>query len=516
MNIGEWSSKRAHLHPDQPFLQQEEFCCTNHRFDSRVNRAARHLLDLQIEKGDRVAVLLVNGSAFLEIFFACSKIGAVLVPLNHQLAAAELRRILADCRPKILIYSAGFGEIIRQLQESDTPVSFYRSHPEGTHAAAEAFADPPSQEANEEPSIAWAVTLDDPLLIMFTSGTTGSLKGAVLSHRNFLFGAINVLLGHGINQQTISLVVAPLFHIGALAASVTPVIYAGGRLIIRNFDNPSEILQLIARQRVNYLFAVPVMYKMLTKAQAWENADFSHVHFFITGGAPMPVELIHHYQQEKSVVFSQGYGMTETLRLTGLDLADAKRKAGSIGKEMFHTHVRLVDDEDRDVPPGATGEIIACGPTVFTGYWNNPAATARVLRDNWFYTGDLGRRDEEGFLYIVGRKTDLIICSGKNIYCAEVEQAIESLPQVVEAAVVGMPDQSRGEVAAALVVLQKDATFSAETLSAVLKRRLAAYKVPKKVFFAEALPRTGSGKIHKQEIRAIIARELPAAKERDG
>ncbi len=513
MNIGEWSSKRAHLYPDRLFLKQEDLCCTNKQFDQRVNQAANALLHLHVGKGNRVAVLMVNGSAFLEIFFACAKIGAVLVPLNHQLALPELQRIIVNCRPKILIYSTGFSAVIDQIMLTDTQVPCYRPHPEGTFAAVKAFDLPPSKEASNEPMLAWEVALTDPAVIMFTSGTTGTLKGAVLTHQNFLFGAIHALLSYGLNPGTISLVVAPLFHIGALAASAAPVIYAGGVLILRPFDNPSEILHLIEREKVNYIFAVPVMFKMLTKAPAWTDADFSHVHFFMSGGAPMPADLMRQYQKEKAVHFVQGYGMTETQRITALELIDAERKAGSIGKEVFHTTVRLVGDDGRDVPSGAAGEIIVKGPTVFAGYWNDPQATAETLRDGWFHTGDLGRRDEEGFLYVVGRKTDVIICSGENIYAAEVENAIEALPHVAESAVVGMPDANRGEVAVAFVVLKEADSLSSEGLIAALRGRLAAFKIPKRIIFSKALPRTGSGKVHKQEIKATICSIAFATKE---
>lgn len=513
MNIGEWSAKRAHLNPDRLFLKQQDLNLTNRQFDQRVNRVAHALLDLQIGKGDRVAVLMVNGSAFLEIFFACAKTGAVLVPLNHQLAAPELRRIIANCTPKILLYSTGFTATIDQLRSIDTSLPCCLPHPEGSQAAAEAFAQSPGPETSDEPTLTREVTLADQVVIMFTSGTTGQLKGAVLTHENFLFGAIHGLLNYGINPGTISLVVAPLFHIGALAASAVPVIYAGGTLILRAFDNPSEVLHLILRERINYIFAVPVMFKMLTKAPAWAEADFSHVHFFMSGGAPMPVELIRRYQEEKAVHFAQGYGMTETQRITALELVDTQRKAGSIGKEVFHTRVRLVDDDGRDVPLAATGEIIVRGPTVFAGYWNDPEATATALRNGWFHTGDLGRRDEEGFLYLVGRKTDLIICSGENIYAAEVEQAIEALPQVAEAAVVGMPDTNRGEVAVACVVLKEAESLGAESLLTALRGRLAPYKIPKRVVFATALPKTGSGKPHKQQIKAAMASVSDTTKE---
>ncbi|MDK9709111.1 MAG: AMP-binding protein [Desulforhopalus sp.] len=513
MNIGEWSSKRAHLYPQRTFLKQEDFCCTNRQFNERVNHAAHALLGLQVGMGDRVAVLMVNGSAFLEIFFACAKIGAVLVPLNHQLAAPELQRIVLTCRPKILLYSASFGAVVDELKATDTPVSCYLMHSEGTLEAATAFDGPPAEDAGGEPHISWEVALTDPVVIMFTSGTTGTLKGAVLTHQNFLFGAIHGLLSYGLNPGTISLVIAPLFHIGALAASAAPVIYAGGILILRPFDNPSEVLHLIEREKINYIFAVPVMFKMLTKAPAWADADFSHVHFFMSGGAPMPVELMRQYHTEKAVHFAQGYGMTETQRITALELIDAERKVGSIGKEVFHTTVRIVGDDGRDVPAGAAGEMIVKGPTIFAGYWDNPQATAEALRNGWFHTGDLGRRDEEGFLYIVGRKTDVIICSGENIYAAEVEHAIEALPQVSEAAVVGAPDANRGEIAVAFVVLKEAGAVSAEGLIAALKGQLAPYKIPKRVIFTEVLPKTGSGKVHKQEIKAKLLSQAFTSKE---
>jgi len=513
MNIGEWSGKRAYLYPERPFLKQEDFTCSNLHFDRRVNRVAHGLLRLGIDKGDRVAVIMVNTSAFLEIFFACAKIGAIFVPLNHQLTMVELQRILLDCRPRVLLYSNCFAPVVLQLQDVAVRIPYSLSHPEGIAAAAEALSDPALEPLTFEPDLPWEVSMVDPLVIMFTSGTSGVLKGAVLTHENFLFGAVHGMLSYGISATTVSLVLAPLFHIGALAASAVQVIYAGGTLVLRNFDNPSEVLHLIAKERITYVFGVPVMFKMLTKAPAWEEADFSHVHFFMAGGAPMPVSLLRKYHEEKAVNFAQGYGMTETQRITALELVDAGRKIGSIGKEVFHTRVRIVGDDGRDVADGEAGELIVQGPTVFAGYWNNPAATAAALKDGWFYTGDLGRRDGEGFLFIVGRKTDLIISSGENIYAAEVEHAIETLPGVCEAAVVGMADAHRGEVPVAFVVLKKAGTLNSEEVCALLKGRLAAYKIPKRVIFAESLPKTGSGKVHKQELKTSLSAMLPTAKE---
>ncbi|HSV92685.1 MAG TPA: long-chain fatty acid--CoA ligase [Desulfobacterales bacterium] len=499
MNVGEWSLKRARLWPERPFLKQGDLLLTNREFNDRVNRAANVLLARGVRQGDRVATVMVNCSAFIELYFACAKIGAVIVPVNHHLAVPELAQILTDCGPGVVMYSPGFTPAVEELRAGGGRADWLR-HAGDTQAAAAGFDDPADPRAAAEPEVPWEVELEDPLLIMFTSGTTGSLKGAVLSHNNFLFGAIQNLL-FGVNAGFKSLVVAPLFHIGALVASMTPVVYAGGALVIRDFDNPSEIIRLIMAEKINYMFAVPAMFKMMSKAPGWEEADFSHVHFFIAGGAPMPVPLIQQYQEEKGVRFVQGYGMTETLRISSLDPEDGRRKAGSIGKELFHTSVRIVGDDGVEVPPEETGEIVVKGPAVFSRYWNNPVATAAAIRDGWFHTGDLGRRDAEGFIYIVGRKSDLIICAGKNVYAAEVERAIEALPEVSEAAVVGMADATRGEVPAAFVALKTSGVLTAEDVAAALKPRLAAYKLPKKIVFLDALPRTGSGKVAKNELK---------------
>jgi fatty-acyl-CoA synthase len=374
-------------------------------------------------------------------------------------------------------------------------------HIDAHRPAYEAFETRSGEVPLLEPQPSGEVDLDDPLVIMYTSGTTGTLKGAVLTHENILFGAIHSLTSYGLDRRCKSLVIAPLFHVGALAASVTPVIYAGGSLVINDFANPSEVIHLIMNHKITYIFAVPVMFKMMAKAPAWPEADFSHVNFFISGGAPMPVELIHQYQEEKGIDFAQGYGMTETLRVTSLDLADSRVKAGSIGKEVFHTRLRLVDTQGNHVPAGKVGEIIVKGPTIFAGYWHKPEATAQVLRQGWFYTGDLGRRDAEGFIYIEGRKSDVIISSGENIYAVEVEQTIASLDQVVEAAVIGVPDAKRGEVPAAFVVLKTEDAWNAATLTAALQGKIAGYKIPKKVRFLNSLPRNSAGKVLKRELQ---------------
>jgi len=504
MNVGEWVFKRALTDPDSPFLKETERTdrsYTNREFNLRVNRTAHALMSLGVVTGDRVSVVMLNSSEFLEIFFACAKIGAIMVPVNFRLAVPELHYIFTDCMPKVLVYSADFAEKIAEVMKRGAaiPNVFRHGGDEPGHDAP--FAEFVSGNADTEPVARREIEGNDPLIVMYTSGTTGDPKGVMITHTNITFHAIHNLLGYGVNRTFTSLVTAPLFHIGALSAAANPVIYAGGALVLKRFFNASEIIKLIAAEKINYMFAVPVMYQMMADAAEWDAADFSHVHYFIAGGAPMPVPLIRKYQDEKGITFAQGYGLTETGRLSSLPVEDSIRKAGSVGKEEFHVIMRIVDGDGNDVAPGQVGEIIVKGPNVFAGYWNKPEETTRAIVDGWFHTGDMGRKDEEGFLFIVGRKVEMIISSGENIYPAEVEKAIQSVPGVKEAAAVGMPDARRGEVVAAFVSLKQHASLSEEELLSRIAGKIAPFKLPRKVIFVDDFPRNVSGKILKKELK---------------
>jgi len=500
LNIGEWISKRAIIAPDKPFLAEKNRVYDNRQFAAKVNRTARALGHLGVAKGMRIALLLSNSSEFLEIFFACAQTGIIMVPLNFRLAVPELLYILRDSAPEMLIYSPEFAARIAEIKTAGVHTKYY------CLTAAQVSGDPVFEDyveglESEEPKAAAEVGLPDPLFIMYTSGTTGDPKGAVLTHQNILFGAIHSLLGYGIDRSYKSLVVAPLFHIGALAASVTPIVYAGGSLVVSSFYSASETLETICREKVNYMFAVPVMYQLMANAPEWSESDLSHVHFFISGGAPIPLPVIRKYQDEKGVGFVQGYALTETGRLTSLDLEDSIRKAGSVGKEVFHVDLRIVDDGGCDVRPAEPGEIIVRGPNIFAGYWNKEAATKAAFAGGWFRTGDMGRRDEEGFVYIVGRKVEMIISSGENIYPVEVERALQGIPGIREAAVVGLADSKRGEVVGAFIIREKDALITESAVVSALDGKIACYKIPRKIFFVDEFPRNSGGKILKRILK---------------
>ncbi len=501
MNIGEWISKRAIIQADKPFLTEKNKIYNNRQFNERVNKTAHALGHLGITKGDRVAILMSNCSEFLEVFFACAKTGAIMVPLNFRLAVPELIYILSDSQPSTLIYSSEFAPKIQEIKAADLGLKRYMSLGGKALKNDSVFLEYVNNFPESEPLSEVSVDLNDPLFIMYTSGTTGDPKGAVLTHQNILFGAIHSLLGYGVNRSYKSLVVAPLFHIGALAASVTPIVYAGGSIMISSFYSAAEVLSIICKEKINYMFAVPVMFQMMTEVEEWKDADLGHVHFFISGGAPIPLPIIKKYQEEKNVGFVQGYALTETGRLTSLDLEDSINKAGSVGKEVFHVNLRIVDEKGNNLRPNEAGEIIVQGPNVFAGYWRKDTTIASAMQDDWFHTGDMGRRDEDGFIYIVGRKVEMIISSGENIYPAEVERALQSLPQIKETAVVGMPDHKRGEIVGAFVILHKNLRITESDILTALQEKIAHYKIPQRIFFVDDFPRNQAGKVLKRILK---------------
>ncbi|MEW6672155.1 MAG: AMP-binding protein [Thermodesulfobacteriota bacterium] len=501
MNCGEWIYKRALQFSDRPFVKDGDRRLENDDFNRQVNRLARYLLGLGLKKGDRVACLLENSIELLALFFACAKTGTIFVPLNYRLAVPELVYMLNDSDPRLLVSSAVFQPQVQQLQSTHKKIKNYLSVDAGSPEPERNLETVIAGLDENEPAGSEEIGPGDPLLLLYTSGSTGAPKGALLSHQNVLFSAIHSLVGYGINHTYKSLIAAPLFHVSALLAGTIPVIYAGGSLVIMKAFNPLEALDLIEREKINYMFAVPVMYQLMTQAGAWETTDMSHVHFFIAGGASLPVPLIRKYHQEKGVCFAQGYGMTETGRLSALGLEDSIRKAGSVGKEVFHVGLRIVDENGRDVPPGAAGEIVVKGPNVFLGYWNMDEANKAAFRNGWFYTADLGRRDAEGFLYIIGRKQEMLIFSGENIYPAEIEKAIQGLPAVREVAVVGKKVPKKGDVAVAFVSLKADNVLTKKELIHSLQGQIADFKIPREVYFLNELPRNSLDKIDKLALK---------------
>jgi fatty-acyl-CoA synthase len=510
---GSWIRKWAEIRPNRTAWIFGEKSYSYLEANRRINQVASVLLEDGVVRGDRVAVLLYNGNEFLEVFFACAKIGAIFVPINFRLAPPEAAFILSDCGARILFYDpelstvvaamkaavpglhtieVGHADAVRSVlqdQVGSSRISYGVSSYEALIASA------PTDEPQAE------VTLEDYQLIMYTSGTTGRPKGAVISHGNTYFNSVNGHLAYPILSTDVTYVVAPLFHMGALNIFTTPTIHAGGTVLLgRSFD-PGVALETIERHRVTTMFGPPTMFQMMMEAPNWPQADLSSLRFLFAGGAPCPLNLIEAYN-ERGIALAQGFGLTETSPfVTLLPMEDAIRKLGSVGLPVFHSEVCVASDDGRHLEAGERGELLTRGPHIFQCYWNNPEATDAAFIDGWFRTGDIGYRDEEGYYYLVDRKKDMIISGGENIYPAELERVIEEHPAVLEVAVIGVPEKKWGEVPLAVVVRRSEADIDAEGIVEFLRPRLASYKLPRSVIFSHALPRSASGKVLKPVLR---------------
>jgi len=501
MNVGEWTTIRARQSPSNiAVVCDDGRTYDNQEFNRRVNRLANALPSVGITRGERVAVLFPNNPEFLEMLFAAGKIGAIMVPLNYRLAPPELAYILEDSGATVLAYTPEFAFQASEIKKLTDVVKTYIRVGEGEEDID--YENWVSGCPDTEPVVEQEVTLDDTHFIMYTSGTTGRPKGAVLTHGNTLWNGVNAILSYSLSATDVILVAAPLFHIGGLSAAATPILYSGGRVVLARFFVPEQSLSLIEEHGVTTMFGIPVMFLMMSMAENFAEVDLSSIRVMIAGGAPCPVPLIEKYL-DKGVTFSQGYGLTETApAVSALPEDDATRKRGSAGKALFHVDVRIFDENDNELPVGEMGEIVVKGPNVFKEYWGMPEETAVTLRNGWFHTGDMGRFEEGGYLWILDRKKDMIISGGENIYPAEVEDTLMGHEKIADVGVVGMHDPKWGEAPLALVVLMPDVEATEEEIITWTRERLAGFKTPRKVIFVPELPRTPTGKILKKDLRA--------------
>lgn len=502
MDAAHLLTRRAELTPDRVAVvdRGDGRSYTYAELNRRANRAAHFLRGLGVEKGDRISILAHNSLVYLDLLYGVGKIGAVFAPLNWRLQARELAYIVGDCTPKVLLCGPEFVPTAEKVL-AEAPVPHVLGI-EGAEVAGRRYEGEVTGCPNSEPARP-PLSEDDTYLLLYTSGTTGRPKGAMIPHRQVLWNCINTIASWGLTEDDVSPLFMPLFHAGGLFAFLTPLLYIGGRVVlIRTFD-ADAVLRVIAEERCTVVLGVPTIYRMLLDAPGFAQADFRSVRFFISGGAPLPVDLVQEWIAKKGGVFRQGYGLTEVgANCFSMTDEESVRKLGSVGKPIFHSEMRLVDERGEDVRPGEPGELLIRGPHVCTGYWRNPEATGEAIVDGWFHTGDVARADEEGFFYISGRAKDMIISGGENIYAAEVEAAFREHPAVQDAALIGMPDPKWGEVGLIVVVLKPGRSATGEELQAFCGERLARYKVPKKVVFAPNLPYSAYGKVVKAELRA--------------
>ncbi len=499
-HLGDWTAYWARRTPDATALHEPlsgrrwSYC----HLDRRANRLARALAGAcGVKPGDRVAMLAHNRGEHFEALFACAKLGAMFAPLNWRLAAAELDVILGDAQPTVLLYDRACAELAASLAAPVPHRVAYDEPSAGGRPYEQLLA-----AGSDAPPAAVEVTLDDPVILMYSSGTTGRPKGVLMAHRQLVFNSLTTHLAIQCNPSDSTLDFMPMFHTGGLNCLATPLLHNGGRVVIMPGFDAERSLRVAAEERITLHMAVPTMFQMWADSESFRRVDLSSARTLLCGGAPCPLPLIDTYR-ERGLLFRQGYGLTEVgPNCFSLVAEDAFRKAGSVGWPNFYVDAKIVDDAGNTLPPGEVGELALGGPMVTLGYFRNPEATAQAFRGGrWFHTGDLVRRDDEGYHYIVDRKKDMFISGGENVYPAEVELALATLDGVAEACVIAMPDSRWGEVGRAVVVAAPGVQLDDAAVLQHLGGRLARYKIPKSVVFTDALPRNSTGKILRQRVR---------------
>ena len=497
INIGDWIEKWSFLQPHKRALIFEDRPFTYQELNLRTNQLCHFLLDAGVQKGDRVSVLLYNCHQYLEIFLALSKIGAILVPLNWRLAGPELEFIMKDSGSRMILFDSEFAELVASLRNK-LNISNRDCISIGSTCLNWAKAYEKGLQGNpvHEPRLDVPVGDEDPHILMYTSGTTGVPKGAILSHRKTFFNALNADIFYELTSKDIMIVSRPLFHSGGLLVEAVPVLYKGGTLILKKRFRPHEILETIQKHRVTLLEMAATVYQFILQECDLARYDLSSVRSYFTGGERVPVAMLKEYLK-KGITVSQIFGQTEASTIAFLPAEKAATKIGSVGISVFHGEVRIIDETGKDAGPGEIGEIIVKGPTLMSGYWNRPDLTSETVRDGWLYTGDLARRDEEGYIYIVDREKDMYVSGGENVYPAEIEKVLYTHAKIFDVGIVGIQDEKWGEVGKAFVVLKPGERMNNGEVLEFLKGKVAKYKIPKYVEYVEELPKTASGKIQK-------------------
>jgi fatty-acyl-CoA synthase len=494
--------RRAELNPERTALIFEGETLLYGEFADRVKRQATLLREAGVCVGDRVGYLGFNHPALLETIFAAQALGAVFVPLNFRLTAEELTFIINDAGVHSLFVDDELQPVIAPARDKLCCHQFFSSESE-----AEGWRHLATERAAASP-IAGAVSVDvhDLAVIMYTSGTTGLPKGAMLTHGNLLWNNINATMAFGGGREDVILTAAPLFHIGGLNVMTLHSFHVGSTLVLlRNFD-PALVLENFERHRVTHMFGAPAMFLFMSQQPQFADTDLSSIKTIICGAAPVPESLIELWGA-RGVSFCQGYGLTETAPFSAFLTPEwAVSKLGSAGQPPIFSDTRIVNTENQPVACGERGEICLRGPNIMKGYWNRPDATAAAIdSEGWFHSGDIGYVDEDGFLFICDRLKDMVISGGENVYPAEVEGVLYKHEAIAEVAVIGMPDEKWGEAVTAIVALNEGCTLTIEELREFAGEHLARFKLPLRLELVDALPRNPAGKVLKFVLKEQMA-----------
>ncbi|TFB13922.1 long-chain fatty acid--CoA ligase [Filobacillus milosensis] len=482
----DWIGKRAQLFSnDRAIIDADtDESWTYFEINERAEQLAAILVDHQVNKGDRVALLAPNHVSYLDFLFACMKIGAIFVPLNWRLSTDELQYVVNDSGPTFIAVHQLFSEEHEWLEPSMIiKTNDYIN----------------SNHLNDIPLSVVDISEKDPLAMVYTGGTTGKPKGAVLSHQSIFWNAINTIVSWNLTKEDCTLTTIPMFHTGGLNALTTPILLAGGTVVLRSTFDPEEAVEELINYRCTTVLFIPTMYHMIVQTEMFKQADFPDMKVFLSGGAPCPLTVYEAFKN-KGLKFKEGYGLTEAgPNNFYIDPDEALLHQGSVGRAMLFNEIKIVDEDGAEVDVNVNGELWLKGKHLFECYWNNEEETRNAFIQDWFLTGDLARRDAAGYVYIAGRKKEMIISGGENIYPLEIEHWLQSHEQVNEVAVVGLPHDKWGEVVAAFVSLC-DGHMTEEVLVKYCEQKLSRYKIPKKFYMVDELPKTHVGKIDKNAL----------------
>lgn len=486
------AARRADLTPRRQAVWADGRWYDYAELNRRAEALAARLHEAGVRRGDRVGILANNHLAHIDLLLATPKLGFIFTPFNHRLSDTEQRALGEYMRPTVMLYDEEFavGATAAAAGGMLMPLSEYEAWLDSAPAAPK----PPH------------LAPDDIQMILFTGGTTGVPKGAMLPYRQGFYNVVNTVLSWGLRPDDCAVQATPCFH-AALNALTVPLLHAGARVVLQRSFEPGEYLRLAAEHGASILFLVPTMYAMLARHEDFADADLSGVNWAISGGAPCP-ESTRAAFATRGIPFRQGYGLTEAgVNCFAIDLDDAARLPLSVGRPMLHAEAVIRNGDGSPAVAGEIGELTLRGPHVFAGYYGRPEATAAVLKDGWLWTGDLARQDEDGNFYLAGRRKDMFISGGENVFPAEIENELAAHPAVVECAVIGVPDEVWGESGLAFVVPARGHGRDAGQLKEYLRTRLARYKVPKRFVFMERLPKSSAGKVLAGELRKLALEE---------
>ena len=502
MDLSEWIDRHARLTPERTAICFPGRDISYGALAQLVHRLAAAIAASGLNRGSCVAYLGVNSPEMLALLFACARLGLLFMPLNWRLAGPEHRQILEHCPPSLLFVEPQFigqTDAFKATLAPLTAVTFGQAQP--GWLGYDDFLARAEGPAPHDPGLDPAT----PLLICYTSGSTGKPKGVLLSQDALAWNAANCADMHDLKLADRILTTLPLFHVGGLNNLTTPALQAGCTVVLHPKFDAEASIDAIERERITLTVLVPAQLDMMMASPRWHSADFSILRMITTGSTIVPARIIRAVHA-RGVPLVQIYGATETCPIAAcLRAEDAERKAGSTGKAAAHCELRIVDDLGKDVKQGATGEILVRGPNVMSGYWRAPRETAAALVDGWFHSGDMGHQDAEGYLYVDGRRKEMIISGGENIYPAEIENLLAECKDIAEASVIGRPDARWGEVVVAVVAPKSGHTLTPASVLQLLEGRIARYKHPKEVVFVGELPKTALGKVRKEDLRQMVA-----------